>query len=603
MATESELMDALRNADAAATAGDKSAAADAQQLAQSISRIRSAAKTPAAAAPSSGAGAPPVNPVEPQAPMSADANAYRTNIYNEQAVPGQDGVITRMLGGAKARFDQAAAGVKGLLPQGVQDAGDKLDEVLTGRKQLTPELLSHGRAYSSQAGTPGKLGSVATDAGLALATDGASRAGAISDIAGQGLLNYATTPGDPEERTDALQTGAGATAAGRGAIRLLGGPLRPAVTPEARKLLDSGVTPTPAGLLSGESSNAVSRAARSVEDKSKSFPGVGDVIQNRSLGSTKDYNKAEINAALAPLNAKIMLTGNDGLDKAHDIVSKTLAATLPEIQINGAVARPTIQKVIDAAHNDPLMDAGQMNKLNRVMGIKIEPIIKAGQAPLTGAQAQSIDDYLTDTVRRAQGPGNAQLRQYLGDLQGAWRKSMQGSTPSSRDTLDAVNDAYDKLRVLQKAAPEGGSGLFTPKDVIKASSKSGITPSDLSVAASRVLPDTVPDTGTAGRSLLARGAGLGGAVLGLGGHSLGSGTAEATGAALAGSAAMYSKPGIQYLANGVRPATDALYNLMPKGVQETLSKLKPADSEAMLRQITTRMLRGGANADMKLEID
>ena len=69
------------------------------------------------------------------------------------------------LQGAKGQFDEAALGIKGLLPQAVQDAGDRMDKAL-GARGLTKETATP--IPDTWAGT---AGAIARDGRLTIVLD------------------------------------------------------------------------------------------------------------------------------------------------------------------------------------------------------------------------------------------------------------------------------------------------------------------------------------------------------------------------------------------------------------------------------------------------
>lgn len=578
MPTRDEYMSALKKA------GDAEDSTAAKALASKIHEIDSGQPV----APAAAAGSAPAPEVQDaSAPLSSDARAFRTDIHGVQMpTEGEGGPVEQFLGGAKHHWDRAAMGLKTLFPMSIQNLSDKADEALTGKKQLTPELLQRGAAYEKETGPLSTIGGVGTDVAIGAGTGAASKAGVAADMAAQGLLNYATTPGNTEERSDAAATGAGAALGGRVLTRALGGPLRPAITPEAKALIDRDIYPTPGGMVSGTGSGGFAKAARSVEDKSTSLPVLGDIIQNAKLRAVKAYNKTEINDALAPLGAKIQLAGTDGLERAHSIVDKTLDAVTSEIKIPANVGRPTMDHVLADIRNNPRIDASHEAAVNKLVAIKIDPRLQSGV--VNGQVARDVDAYIGDLAKKTK---DEVLQDAFYDIQKAWRNSMVGSTPSSKKILADATESFNKLRTLQTSTKESPYGLFSPRSMQKAGGSS-----DLGTAASTVLADTVPDSGTAGRTMLgtaakslAAAAAGGTAVL----HpTLGAGAAAIGG----GIATAYSKPGLAYLAKGIRPVTDSFYNLLPAKIQQQLSRMKPQDAENALRVLSTQMMRSSANS-------
>ena len=78
------------------------------------------------------------------------------------AQPEESSFLSDLAQGAKSSLDSAALGIKGLLPQAVQDLGDRIDRSL-GSGGLTTESTTPKPDFLA-----GSIGSVGTDIGLAL---------------------------------------------------------------------------------------------------------------------------------------------------------------------------------------------------------------------------------------------------------------------------------------------------------------------------------------------------------------------------------------------------------------------------------------------------
>ena len=206
------------------------------------------------------------------------------------------------LKGAKAALDRTALGVKGLLPQAVQNAGDWVD------KQFGGTGLTKETAVQVPDSTAGKAGALTADIGMGLAPGGAALRGAQAlkaipairalpgavssmlsggaNVAGQAGVSAAMTP---EDRGTAAAFGGGGAMLGGALARGVGGPLRTAITPEAQVLADKGVYLTPGQMVSGENANWMAKSLRGAEDKIGSIPILGDVIKHGQEKSIKSF--------------------------------------------------------------------------------------------------------------------------------------------------------------------------------------------------------------------------------------------------------------------------------------------------------------------------
>jgi hypothetical protein len=95
-----------------------------------------------------------------------------------------------------------------------------------------------------------------------------------------------------------------------------------------QKLLDSGVRLTPGQILGG--------TVRTIEDKTTSIPGVGDMIRNARVRGLEDFNAAAINRALVPIGKQVPagLTGRDAIDHASDALDRAYTSLLPNLRVS-----------------------------------------------------------------------------------------------------------------------------------------------------------------------------------------------------------------------------------------------------------------------------
>ena len=217
----------------------------------------------------------------------------------------------------------ASAGLTGLLPRPLQQA------LITHGLSPSSEQLQQGKDYVAKTGPMSTVGQMGADVlsqvlptkKLTMATEAISGIPrALANIAGYAGMNSAMAP---EDRGLAAAIGAGGSVLGNTLARVAGGPLRTAVTPEAKTLMEKGVELTPGQMVTGANTGAVPRALRSLEDTATSLPFVGDVIKNRTKNSGLSFNTQTINEALAPIGKKVTGTGDgamlDALDHASNV--------------------------------------------------------------------------------------------------------------------------------------------------------------------------------------------------------------------------------------------------------------------------------------------
>ena len=503
--------------------------------------------------------------------------------------------------GAKSSLDKAALGIKGLLPQSVQNLGDRIDSAV-GSSGLTKET-----AVPTPNSTAGTVGSIAGDIGLTLAPGGAllkggkilQRALAARGAAGTGTAamigadlggNAAVSAAmEPEERGTAAAWGGAGAAGGRVLARTLGGAMRESVSPQAQRLIDAGVHITPGQALSGPQAGLMARTIRGAEDKITSVPFVGDVIANAQQRGLRSFNTNRINDALEPIGIKIKTAGVEGLSAADQHISDAYDKFLPAIKVESNKGLSEIADGLTRAKADPLFDVAHLNKLEMFIDRRIMPLL-ASTPEITGDIAKKLDSELGELGRKYMnsGVGNEPLGKGFLELRKAWRSAMEGTTAEARQGLTNADQAFAKLVPLLKAGEKNSQGIFTPMQFANALRTAKMKPDQLTEAARQVLPTTVPDSGTAGRQIFGKlitpeagGAGAGVAAAGI------SGLGPAAIAGL-GAGAMYTKPGLRALTNGVHPLVEVLRAKLTKQAYD------PNQIEDILRNLSGRSITASA---------
>jgi hypothetical protein len=517
-------------------------------------------------------------PTEPQPTMTENFKKF-----------GSDAVQ-----GAYGQGAKAALGISGLLPESVQNFGNNVDRFF-GKEPLTKE-----NAPQIPDTPGGRTGAFATEVGLTAGPGAALLKGANAlrgTLAARGLAGTGTAAAvgadiagnagvaaamEPEDRGTAAGWGAAGTAAGQALTRTLGGMFRKSVSPEAKKLMDADIKITPGQALTGPDAGLIARTLRAAEDKSTSIPLVGDVIKNAQLKSLASFNVHKINEAIKTTGAKVKNSGIKGLDEADELVSDMYTKNLPHINVDPNKGLTEIISGVQAAKSHPLFDAEHAKKLDKFVDVRIMPLLASGK-PIDGELFKKLDRELGEWGRKykAGGVGNEPLSDGFYELRKAWRTAAEGTTPEARQAIRDADQAFAKLVPLLKAGEKTTHGEFTPKQLANALRNEKLKPDDITKAAQYVLPNSIPDSGTAGRNLFekfitpqAAGAGT---VAGLGLKGM-----LPAAAAAGGLAALYTKPGLKAATQGVHPLVTALRK--KAGKQE----LDPDLLEAYINNLTGR---------------
>jgi len=388
-------------------------------------------------------------------------------------------------------------------------------------------------------------------------------------VKGTGLLNavangaiyggiYGGARADPgKELSGALngakQGGAG-SAIGYGVTNAIGRVASPIIDASVRRLHDAGVPMTFGQIMGGP--------FKTVEDKATSVPGLGDLITRGRRNSVIGFNRAAINEALDPIGVALPDNINVGRDAAafgQRAASDAYNNSLTAMHI---VPDPAmVQSLQTAAQASTALPDAQRQFFQSVMDRDIAPFMQG--SALSGDALQSIkrglDKRIAALGRPSATPADELAIAPLQDVRDAIMSAAERQNPDLFPNYVNADAAYARMQRINDATARMRSDKeFSPLSFAGAVAKRGYGTTTQRVAAgdanmqqladdaAQVLPSSIPDSGTAGRSLLA--------LLGLGG--LGHFTPQ--GATATAATAIPYIPGVdrtlQTLIAGNRPA-------------------------------------------------
>ncbi|HWT40183.1 MAG TPA: hypothetical protein VN081_02830, partial [Dongiaceae bacterium] len=268
---------------------------------------------------------------------------------------------------------------------------------------------------------------------------------------------------------------------------------------------------------------AMGNTAKTLEDKLTSIPILGSAIANSQKKSIGEFNTATINKALAPIGKALPkgLSGRDAIAYLHDATSNAYTTILNRVGTVQADA-PFIQDMAQLQAN-----IGNMVNTTPEIRAKLQNIVQdevLNKLPPNGQLEASlfkqIDSRLGSFSREFKGQNNvyandaggvvAELRQSLRDM-------LRRGAPEEAGALDAADRAFAiRSRITQAASSLGANeGVFTPAQLLNAV-KSGDKSKgkrafaqgdallqDFADRAKSVMGSKYPDSGTAGRGILA----------------------------------------------------------------------------------------------------
>lgn len=462
--------------------------------------------------------------------------------------------------------------------QVVAGMGTMLDQAALRAKQLvsglTPQDVQKVEANRMLQSTPLGLAGAAAGGAMMFPTLPAATLPAAA-ITG-GALSAATNPvlQGESELTNALGGAAGGGAGNllvRGASRLA----RPIVqSAPAQALLREGIVPTP-----GQAAGAGSVLGR-VEQRLQSVPIIGDIITHGRNRAITELNEAAISRAI-PGGGSSQGVGRAAIEKADTIISDGYSDVLSRI---GTVrVDPNILQKMGQIIADPdlALPPPVQQRLHEMVQTQITG--RAGANGQMQAQiAKRADANLGMLARNYASSSDADQKMMargIREVQAAWRDNIrQNATPELQAELDGLNRAFANFIRVEKAAGSLGAreGVFSPaqlQSAVKsadASARKGqfaqgkALMQDLSDPAMATLSQTVPNSGTIDRGMLAMlaGGGLSGANEYFGGPGY-------ITAALA-APLLYSRLGSRYAIGnlpGQQAASQGILGLSPLAVQ------------------------------------
>jgi hypothetical protein len=418
-------------------------------------------------------------------------------------------------------------------------------------------------------------GNVAMTAPMAMATPAATT---LPGAIGVGALSGAAT-GAMQPVLDQNYWGEKAQQAGIGALtggatgsimHGIGRMLAPQTDPAVKMLMDEGVTPTPGQIMGG--------AAKSMEEKARSLPLIGEKIAGAQTRGIEDFNRAAVTRVLAPLGQSLpedMPVGRDALRFAKDAVSSAYDNALTGLKVGVDQQFGTdVNGLRSLAQNMVPERADQFDKI-----LNNEVLRHFSNGQISGETMKKIESTLGSLAGKLKAGGN-QDASMVGDavlqLQQNLRDLVMRSNPQAADSLRSANQAFANLARVQTAGGGQGAegGLFTPRQLSAAVRAGDRTVrknaygmgdalmQDLTDAGRSVLSPNVPDSGTAGRLMpWLTGGGFGALAI----HSPGTAAMTAAGAGAAS---------LPYTQTGGRLAAALLAGQRPASVEKVGELLK-----------------------------
>lgn len=456
-------------------------------------------------------------------------------------------------------------------------------EALSSNPERTRAILegvgnsSPGAGLGSALGTiaGGTLAAGATELGLGRLA-GALPAGALARVAASPRTADAaygayqggfTGDGGVMGAIEGGLTGLAGGIAGRAVARGVGNALTGVRNEAVRTLAGEGV-PMTIGQTLGQSGR-FGAAIKGIEDRAAGLPIVGDFINARRREGLQGFRTAAVNEAMAPIGVRMQNgVGDQAIADAQGAVGNAYDSALGgvNLQVDPQYRRALGTVVQDANRLPQPMAQTFMSTLDN----RVAPMFNGQQ--LSGRNLQGAIQGLRKDAGAMLNRNEVQadlFKDRTVDMERALMDLAERQAPGTPAALQAANAANRRLSIVEDAAAraENQGGLFSPAQLgmaIKSNARQfngmrglvrGEMPlQDLQRAGQQVLPNAVPDSGTAGRMVIPlalAGAGAGG------GYATGGSDGALVGAS-AGllASGLYSRPAQGMLAGAVlnRPA-------------------------------------------------
>lgn len=449
----------------------------------------------------------------------------------QEGQPKRQGTSTTesLLRGVYDPFTGLAQAAYNLMPGGVQRAGNRLNDYLAEKTGLLPKIgpdfnqaIARDDADYRQRQGGGLdasriAGNVVSPINAALALKAPQAIGLAQRVvqgAGVGASQAMTQPVTQDDYWSGKAKQGAVGAAVGGALPVLAGGAARVVSPKASVnpdialLRSKGINPTIGQALGG--------AANTAEQKATSMFLVGDSIKAAREGARNQFNKAVLNDVVESVGGSVDDIGTAGVKRAGDIVSGAYDDALKGLRgvTLDQTGKAQLASLRDMAKNMPDTTRKQFNRI-------IDNIVIKRMSPNQGMTAETFKQVESELGSRAAAYGKSmqaserELGDALLETQNILRQQAARQNPVYAKGLEKANQAWAKLVRVEGAAKSSSvsDGVFTPGQylgAIKANSKAvrgrdfsrgTAMGQELGAAGQRVLGNTYPDSGTAGRLL------------------------------------------------------------------------------------------------------
>lgn len=416
---------------------------------------------------------------------------------------------SRPLSAIEQGVNNAANSIPGAYAVGAADALTlgSLDS-LSGN----PELTRGGMEAVSQqgGGVPYALGQFS---GATLGMLGAGRAvgtGARATLGADTAYGaaYGAGSNDQDRFTGALTGGAAALGGswlGSKIANGVTGAMRGVTDPNVVTLRNAGVPMTWGQMLGG--------AAKSAEERRMSNPFAGDLIRQRQMDGLRGFNRAAFNEVGDKLAMPIQDIGQRGIAQVQDAVGNLYDQAHSGMQfVPDAPFAQTMGNIQRTQAGNGILNPEQLQQVAKNVKMNVGGRIRGGGI-FGKSFKKAMSQMRSDAANMDPAVGSA-VKEYRDAILDAARRQ---SDPNAVSLLNRADEAYPAVKTLEAAvgaARNQGESLFTPAQLgntaymgtkkfsgVGAAARGDVPFNTLQQAAVDVLPNRVPNSGTAERTI------------------------------------------------------------------------------------------------------
>lgn len=349
--------------------------------------------------------------------------------------------------------------------------------------------------------------------GMTLASLGAGRllgGGTRAALAGDTLYGgiYGAGSNDQDRLTGAL-IGAGGGFVGSKIGSKVGdaltGAMRGVTNPNVQALAQRGV-PLTIGQMRGG-------AAKSAEERAMSNPFVGDIIRERQVDSLRGFNRAAFDETGQKLGTTIPDIGQTGIAQVQGATDQLYGDALSGMQfVPDPQFSSTMGNIQRTQASNGVLKPEQLAQVAKNVQSNVGGRMRGGG--LFGKSfKKAMSQMRSDAAKMDPTVGSA-VKEYRDAIMQSARSQ---SDPAAVAALDRADLAYPYVKVLQQAVADArnqGENLFTPFQLgndayqqtkkfggMAAAARGDVPFNELQQAAVNVLPNRIPNSGTAERTL------------------------------------------------------------------------------------------------------